>query len=326
MRTFRRCSLEHHYAYELGYRSLAESAESLRFGSLFHVGLEHWWRAYATPDRQLAAAFEAMRPLALDEYDWVRASVLMEAYDLRWGDEEDVEVLGVELEFRAEMRNPLTGAASRTFVLGGKLDALVLNRRDDRIYFVEHKTSGEDVGPGTRYWQRLLLDSQVSTYFAGTRALGYVDVAGCLYDVIGKPRHAPLKATPDEARKYTKAGALYANQRADDETPDEYRERLIEAITEAPDKYFQRELVVRLPEEQRDAAYDAWATARQIREAELAGIHVRNVASCERYGRLCPYFPVCTRTATLEDATLYERVANVHPELTPDQAEVDAAE
>lgn len=326
-RTFRRCSVEHHYAYELGYRSLADSAESLRFGSLFHLGLEAWWRAYATPDHQLDAALDAMRPHALDDYDYARASVLMQAYDVRWGDEEDVEILGVELEFRAELRNPLTGAASRTFRLSGKLDALVLNHADSRVYFVEHKTSGEDIGPGSRYWQRQQLDSQISTYFAGARALGFGEIAGCLYDVIGKPKHAPLKATPEEKRKYTKKdGRLYADQRAEDETPDEYRERLIAAITEDPDKYFQRQLVVRLPDEQRDAAFDAWQTARQIREAELAGVHIRNVASCERYGRLCSYFPVCTRTATLEDLTLYERVANVHPELTPEPAEVDAAE
>jgi hypothetical protein len=324
LRTFRRCSLEHHVAYELGYRALGD-AESLRFGSLFHAGLEAWWLAYQTPDEQLDAAIAAMEPLALDAYDAARAAVLMQGYDARWSDAEDVEILGVELEFRAPLTNPLTGADSRTFMLGGKLDALVRNVNDGRVYIVEHKTSGEDIGTGSRYWQRLQLDSQISTYFAGARALGY-EPAGCLYDVIGKPRIAPLKATPEESRKYTKQGALYANQRAEDETADEYRLRLIEQVTEFPDRFYQRGFVVRLPEEERDAAFDAWQTARLIRETQAAGVHTRNVASCERYGRMCAYFPVCTRVATLEDLTLYEHVANVHPELTPAPAEVDAAE
>lgn len=325
MTAFRRCQLEHHLSYEEGIRPLGDDAEALRFGTLFHTGLGAWWLAYAYPAEQLTAAIEAMRPHALDEYDMVRAEVLMRGYDARWAGTEDVEIIAVEVEFTAPLRNPLNGAASRTYLRAGKLDALVLNRADGRVYIVEHKTTSDDIGPGSQYWEKLRIDAQISTYFAGTRALGH-EPAGCLYDVIGKSRLSPLKATPDENRKYTKAGLLYAAQRAEDETAPEYGLRLTEAICVNPDKFFRRGFVVRLPDEEREAAFDDWQTARLMREAKAAGIYPRNVNACERWGRMCGYFPVCTHAASLEDTTRYERVDNVHPELTLTAAEAEAAE
>lgn len=323
LKTFRRCVREHYLAYDLGYRSLGE-AEALRFGSLFHLGLETWWRALwaqqlgTSSSAPLTAAIEAMAPEALDEYDLVRAGALLQGYDARWCAEE-LEVLGVEIEFHAPLINPESGAPSRTFEVAGKLDAIVRKRDDGLVYIVEHKTSSEDIGVGSQYWQRLLLDSQISMYFAGARALGH-DVAGCIYDVIGKPRHAPHKATPEEARKYTKQGALYANQRAVDETANEYRERLAAVIAAEPDRFYQRGTVVRLEAEERDAGHDNWQTARSLRESQLAGRYPRNPDGCVRYSRLCQFFGVCTGTASLEDPGMFRRVDNVHQELSIDAA------
>src|SRR4029077_3502824 len=108
------------------------------------VGLGAWWQAYQHPAEQLTAAIEAMRPLAEDEYDMARAETLMRGYDARWCGAEDVEVLSVEQQFVTPLRNPLNGAASRTYQLAGKLDALVRNRADGLVYIVEHKTAGQD--------------------------------------------------------------------------------------------------------------------------------------------------------------------------------------
>lgn len=315
LRTFRRCMREHYLRYILGYSGIG-SAETLRFGSLFHVGLEAWWRAFGHTDSPLEAAIDAITPHAEDEYDLVRAGVLLQGYDARWCDQ-PLEVLAVEAQFRAPLINPQTGAASRTREVAGKLDAIV--RREGRIWIVEHKTSGEDVSTGSRYWQRLLLNSQVSMYYAGARSLGH-DVAGCIYDVIGKPRQAPYKATPEESRKYTKQGHLYANQRAEDETPDEYRLRLLELIAANPERYYQRADVVRLEQEERDTAFDTWQTVRAMRDAELAGRYPRNPDTCERYGRMCDFFDVCTGNASLEDPTRFVHLDNVHQELAIDAA------
>ena len=316
---FRRCVREHHYAYELGIRPVDE-AEALRFGSLVHVGLEAWWRAawalqQGTSDvHPLTAAVEALRDQVLDEYDLVRAGVLLQGYDARWLWNE-YEILAVEQEFRAPLINPASGQPSRTYMLAGKLDAIVRRRNDGVVLIVEHKTTSEDIGVGSQYWARLQIDSQISIYFAGARALGY-DPGGCLYDVLAKPKIAPLKATPEESRKYTKRGELYANQRAEDETPDDFRQRLVEKVCADPDRYYQRGDVVRLESEEREAAFDVWQTARSMREAKLARRYPRNPESCVRYGRVCSYFRVCTGSASLEDPAFFERVENVHQELS----------
>jgi hypothetical protein len=197
-------------------------------------------------------------------------------------------------------------------MLGGKVDALA--RGPAGVHLVEHKTAGVDVTPGSTYWSRLRLDSQVSLYHEGAKALGY-DVVSCIYDVVYKPGLKPLKATPVEARKWTKTGALYASQRAEDETVEQYRERLATDIGEAPDRYYQRGEVVRLETERADFLHDAWQWGRVLRESELANRWPRNPESCMSYGHECPFWPVCSGTASLDDPYLYRRIT-CHEELS----------
>ena len=311
-KTARRCLREHHLQYEEGYRGVHVS-DALRFGTLWHLGMEGWWRAGLAAEARLdmAAAYVSAAP-DVDPFDAVKVEELLRGYDARWGGEV-YETLAVELEFRVPMVNPGTGAASRTWQMGGKMDLLL--RQGDRVLLGEHKTSSEDISPGSNYWRRLRLDGQVGTYYAGASALGY-DVEACLYDVIHKPTIRPAKATPADARKFKKDGTLYANQREADETPAEYRARLREDIAEHPEAYYQRAEVVRLEDEMRDYLFDTWNLGRLIREAELAQRWPRNPDACTRYGRLCGFFPACTGEAGLDDTTLYQRSDSVHPELS----------
>ena len=325
MTVFRRCQREHHYLYRLGYRAV-EEAEALRFGTMIHLGLECWWRGDGL-DAAIAAAVDG----ASDEFEAARARVLLIGYDARWADEQPSErVLGVEVEFRAPLLNPETGAASRTYQLGGKMDVLL-----DGAY-VEHKTSSQEIGLGSVYWQRLRINSQVSTYYAGAKQMGH-DIRKCIYDVIRKPTLRPSQvALTDEngvkivldglgQRVRTKDGKKW-RQTADTEqgyvlqtrpeTPAEYADRLAEDVGANPDKYYQRGEVVRLEEDEREAALDAWQLTRSMREVELLGRTVRNPDACERYGKLCSFFSVCTGMASLDDQTRFERVENVHQELT----------
>jgi|GEM_PF-1241617 len=227
---------------------------------------------------------------------------------------------------------------------------------------IEHKTASTDVEDGSPYWKRLRLDSQVSNYYDGARALG-MPPDGVLYDVIRKPRIKPLKATPVEARKYTKpksrvcaackkkggaasapheveivddedgdgsariirceggrlvtdpGGRLYADQREHDETLDEYRVRLRADIEANVDSYFKRGIVVRSADEEREAALDRWMIAERIASAQLRSRWPRNVDACERYGRFCDFFPVCTGEARVDDPTRYRRATSPHEEL-----------
>jgi hypothetical protein len=217
------------------------------------------------------------------------------------------------------------------------------------LLVVEHKTAGSDIEPGSRYWTRLTLDTQISNYVEGVRALGYGEPAGVLYDVIRKLSLSRHLATPPEERKFTaeksracpeckkqsapppphtdgegracaegrvvtEAPRLYAGQRTDDETIEAFRARCLAEVGNNPDKYFQRSVIVRLEEDERDAAFDTWQIGKQIAESQRLNRWPRNPDACELYGRLCEYHPVCTRIARIDDETLY-RTTDVHQEL-----------
>lgn len=293
---------------------------------------------------------------ALTEVDLVRAEVMLTCYVARWAPAmQEWEVLDVEEEWSSDLVNPQTGRRSRTYTLGGKRDALARRRADGSMWVIEHKTTGEDVSAGSVYWQKLRLDMQVSMYYDGARRRGY-DVAGVLYDVLVKPRADLLLATPEDARKYTKGkpckacggsdargetpqpgsglapdvgecqkcgGAgwvepprIYAYQRADDETIEEYRGRLMEMMTTAPDEWFARAEVVRLEDDVAEHALDIWLTAKSIHEHALAGVYPRNPEACFSHGKEpCPYWSVCTGAADLADPTIFRDASSPHEEL-----------
>lgn len=298
IKTFRRCQREHLIRYVMGYSPSVDRL-ALRFGTLAHAGLEAWWKEPVT-EMRLAAAIEAVTDSAgddFDPYELAKLEEMMRGYDARWGDEA-YTTLAVEAEFNTPLVNPETGAASKTFRRAGKLDAVARDARG-RVVFVEHKTSGVDIGPGSTYWARLKLDGQVSGYFIGADALGFKAEA-CIYDVLGKPRLKPLQAN---------------SRRADAETPAEYGERVREEIANNPDRYYQRGEVVRLEAEMRAFDSETWALANSMREGRRLMVAPRNPDACERYGSLCSFFSVCCGEASLEDPGSFKKSDDVHPEL-----------
>lgn len=329
----RACQRLHHLKYELGYSALIELG-GRRFGTLMHGALEAWWKALQQGMGHDEALVCALATLVNedDPFERAKAEVLMIAYHERWK-HEPYEVLAVEAEFRVELRNPTTGAASRTWVLAGKID-VILRDQNGRIVIVEHKTSSEDITPGSTYWRRLRMDTQVSVYFEGAGSLGH-DVSACLYDVIGKPGLRPsgvpivedgAKVVHDASgnRVRTKDGKKW-RETADSalgyvlqtrpETAQEFRARLNEVVTADPDRYLARGEVVRLESEMADALQDVWDTSKQIQEAKVAGRNPRNPSACLQYGRNCDFFEVCSGAASLDDPNLFTRSSNIHPEL-----------
>ncbi|MEZ6008799.1 MAG: PD-(D/E)XK nuclease family protein [Planctomycetota bacterium] len=313
LRTWRDCKRRHRLLYLDGWRPRRED-DAVSFGRLAHLGLEGWWKA--APEQRLYEAMLRISGRAHDLFQEAAVRELLRAYDERYaGTMEGYDVLAVEATFTAPLLNPETGAASRTFLLAGKVDGIVRERATGRVLLLEHKTTSEAIEDATTsYWRRLAMDGQVSHYYVGAESLGH-RVEGCLYDVLLRPRLKPLKATPEASRKYTKDGRLYAAQREVDETPEEYAARLRADIAEAPAKYFQRREVPRTEDDLRDYLFDAWAEARAMREAELAARSPRNPEACHRFGQ-CAFWDSCANGLRLEDyPEQFERVHDVHPEL-----------
>lgn len=315
---FRRCPREYSYKYEQGIRP-RQRAETLRFGTLIHECLEFWWGGIRLGRDghllRLISAFlrDQLNGGYIDAFEHARALELMRGYHYRWIDDAlaNWDVLGIEEEFRAPLRNPDTGASSRTFERAGKLDVVVRHRDTRREYVFEHKTSTEDLSPGSEYWERLILDTQISRYMIGARSLGY-DVKGCIYDVLKRPTLQPYKATAE--LKLKKDGTPRAGQRTADETAEEYGQRIRNHIAANPDKYYRRGEVVRLRHDTLEADRDTWQTARTIRTAQSLKEFPRNPDQCLRFGRRCGFFDVCSGTASIDDPIRFEK-SEPHSEL-----------
>jgi hypothetical protein len=340
-KAYRSCARLFFFSYDQGWRTLFEPP-ALGFGKLGHRGLEAWnLEAMRSPrdlPARLDAALDAMAAHPLDEYEMSRATALLTGYHARWADT-DMEVLAVERQFATALLNPETGAPSRTWRLGGKIDAVV--RFEGRVLVMEHKTSSEDISAGSDYRQRLILDSQVSNYLVGARALGF-DVKGCLYDVIGKPGQRPsavpildidgVKMVHDSSgqRVRTKDGKKWRESasaaegyvlQTRPETADEYLDRIASAVAADPDRYFQRFPVVRLADEEREAAFDVWQVGSQIRESRRLRAWPRNPGNCKSYGRTCAYLEVCLGTASIDDPLRFRKAESVNEELEEEKKE-----
>ncbi len=324
--TFRRCPREYYFTYVLLRKSI-RVAFALTFGKMWHAGLEGWWAPIIANQEpvitRLRVAVEMMRAFAsengVDEFDLIKVECLMAGYTARWG-EEPYETIGVEKRFSVPIETPTwaIGDGGSDAVLRGSIDAIV---QDGSLHNVESKTTSADISAGSDYWRRVIaLDSQVSTYNGAAKAMGY-DVRDTIYDVTRKPELVPLKATPEESKKYTKPTKaepiprLYANQREVDETPEEYRARLTEDIIARPEWYFARQTIVRLDHDDEEHARDIVQTAQMIRFAEDHDAWPRSPNACERFRRLCDYFPVCSEETSIDDGTMYVTKTAQHEEL-----------
>ena len=210
--------------------------------------------------------------------------------------------------------NPEPGAPTPGWQLAGKIDRIV-ELPDGRLALMERKTTSKDFAPGADYWTQLHMDQQLSIYVIAARALGY-DVSTVLYDVTRRPALRPLKATPEESRKYTKNGVLYANQREDDETPEEFAARVGADIAARPEHYFARIEIARLEQDLAECQSELWIQQQTIRAMQRSGGWYRNPGSCfEPYA--CEYLTIC-RSSNLETVTPdgWTRIENVHPELS----------
>lgn len=346
--TFRRCPREYFFSY-VQWRKSRKKSQALMFGSLFHAGLNAWWRwddhnAAGAEWERLDAAIDALRRHAeeneIDPFDLVKAECLMAGYTARWGDE-PYETIAVEKRFSVPIQlvdavHGPGGIVGHTrpddaYELRGSIDAMVASRVPiatpisgpaRHLHNVESKTTSLDISAGSDYWRRVIaLDSQVSTYNAAAKAMGY-DVRDTIYDVTRKPELQPLKATPEEKKKYTKPTKaepiprLYSGQRETDETVDEYRERLIADIIARPDWYFARQTIVRLEHDDEAHALDIAQTAAMIRFAEERNAWPRSPNACERFHRMCDFFEVCSGETTIDDGTRYETKERQHEELS----------
>jgi hypothetical protein len=201
----------------------------------------------------------------------------------------------------------------RTWHLGGKYDALAYSGDHRESCVVEHKTTSENISPGSAYWRRLAIDPQLRNYCL---ASGYRLV---LWDVIRKPPLRPDRATPPERLRRRLDGQLYAGQREHDESQADWHQRLVDWYLAEGDLALQRRWIHVLDHELDDARAELEVVADEITQVRPGVAQPRNTEACTRYGRPCDYQPVCYGEASLTDGG-YHRVDEAHEELVDGQA------
>lgn len=307
---FRQCRKKCEFAYEYGIRP-GEDSFSRWYGTHFHECV----RLLTTKGISFAVEYARAQIWRSDPFPPRTLSAQIRAYYENWSDHPWIKkTLWSEQTIVQPLTNPETGRPSLTFDAGGKLDAIV-ELQDCRIAIRELKTMSEDPSDESSYWLRLLMDPQISHYFLLARAAGY-EPETIAYDVVRKPCIKPLKATPVEDRKYTKAGTLYANQRDTDETPDEWETRLYDDMTSRPTFYLNRREIPRLEQDLDAYAQELWDTAKDFRQAQLTNRWYRTVG---RHCDQCAYFGLCTGLKVFEPGSVpdgFERVTDIHPELS----------
>jgi len=117
MRAYRKCPRLAQLRYILRMRPI-KRADTLSTGHSVHAALDVFRRG---GDRYVDAAIDALE--TEDPYVRAKERAMIMGYAAYWGP--TTGVVAIEKLFQIPLINPATGAASKTFSLGGKVDAIV---------------------------------------------------------------------------------------------------------------------------------------------------------------------------------------------------------
>jgi hypothetical protein len=167
-----------------------------------------------------------------------------------------------EFGYRVRLRNPDTGAYSRTFDLEGYADGLTEDWK-----LIEDKFVGQLQAVAIK---RLKLDRQLALECYGIwRATGH-EIIDVSYRFTRKPSIKQRKA----------------------ETIEQFAERVEADYQERPEFYLVEESITRSATDLVRIEAELWQWAQQRRDASRARIYPRNSSHCHDYGG-CPFLPLC---------------------------------
>jgi len=334
--SFQVCRRRSWWEYEQGIRRVTDS-RALRMGSAYHAGL-HTLKQGCDLDLAIdtARAYYGEAPPQVEEYTWKieqeTIAALLSGYEWRWADRE-IEFIESEQPFYLPLINPETNAASRNFMLAGKIDGIA--KIDGRLVVLEHKLYSEDLNENSDFWRRLQLDHQLTIYLYAARHLGY-DVSAVFFDVTRKPTIRPERVPlqdkdgikivldADGQRVMTKDGKK-PRQTPDKAkgwilqtrpmTPEEWSRKLINDIGLRPAFYYACREIPRLDDDINECMSELWEVQKTLREAQRQDRWYRTVSrdTCP----FCPYFALCSSHINVIDELPeeFQILDNIHPEL-----------
>ena len=267
---------------------------NLHFGSIIHECLEAWHQRRDL-DEVLALIYRLCANRLQDENqhrDWHLATAMMRAYAVRYA-ADDFEIVALERNFQGPIVNPATGAASRSFMLAGKVDGIV--RIGGEYFVLEHKTAGQVDGD---YLEKLWTDFQITIYAHYIEQTMGIPITGILYNVLVKAKLQQGKGETEEEFQIRRAELLAKSKtgkttakRKLPESDEEFQQRLAEKY--ADPEIFHREMLYLSRDRFEVLRAELWELTQAFLEAKRRGIFYQNTAFCFNYQRPCPYFALC---------------------------------
>ncbi len=260
--SFKACPRKYYWRYIREIEAL-ERPEALLLGTAIHGFLEsHYRQLPYDPPTDLVPKSQAILKGVREYYP----ILYMDDFDL-------FEPMAVERVISGEILNPETGRPAREYAYGGKVDGLVILKKDVEgfkagdLLLLEHKTASK---VDEAYFERLQLDSQLLLYSLYlSRELG-APIAGTLFNVIQKPS---LRQKKNESE-----AEYYQRLRLEMNWPELYHRRYL------------RFPEMRLQEIQREL----WNAKNVIAKARQEGVFNMNSSACFDYHRKCDYWALCS--------------------------------
>ena len=296
LNTFRNCPRKYALRYIECLRR-PERPEALAFGSVIHNALERWYRLIGDVNRLFVVLDFIDEQYPQRDHDpgvrrtWHLARAMIEGYAARYPNE-SFEIVEIEKEFTAEIRNPDTGRPSQTFVIAGKADGIV--RLDGELYLLEHKTASSITSD---YLDRLWTDTQIALYSHYLRELGY-PIVGVIYNVLLKTRLKQREGETQEEYEQRRAQLAARNKsgrstakRQQPESDVEFRARLADWYIKR--EAFHRERIYLSEDRMALLTEEVWQVTQQYLDAKRRGKWLLNTSQCFSFQRPCEYLPYC---------------------------------
>ena len=297
------------------------TATALDFGRIIHGALEQWHKGLPLDrpedgpidvsmdmdsvmgylDRQFPVGHSpTSNPDAHGR--WHLARAMLRAYASRYPmDGCTWRTVAIEHQLEGLIVNPATGASSRTFYLGGRVDGIVAAVMPELSdveanWILEHKTAATiDAG----YLDKLWTDFQTALYALYIeRTLG-IHITGVIYNVLAKAK-LQQSAGETEAEFTARYAELCAKNRSGKstatrkmpETDEAFAARLTEWY--AAPTAFHREQLILSRDQLKLIEEELWELTQAWLDCVRRDVWYLNTSQCFLPGRTCPYYPICS--------------------------------
>jgi len=291
------CSKKWDYRQEQSLVPL-EEAPALRFGSSYHDILE-----LRNTGHDLKECIFSLEETYADREMDESGKMISEfcclvgmtvAYFNRYPlEDEEFTFEKVESKIKAPLINPDTQRASRSFDFSGKCDGVVKDKETGKLSLYELKTSSQI---DRAYILKVAsFDVQCAIY------THHLNLDSVIYDVVKKPTIKRKKSVKvyDEIQEFKKDGEPKKNKtkilkEERPESEEEYIKRIASWYEiDTDDKLCRLSLVVTEQDKLR-AMRTLWSVSQKILHDRRDSFFIQNAGSCEKWGRFCEYYDICT--------------------------------